>query len=83
MQFAFFEIEPPYAVNVFRPSKVMQIIGLQEWERVVFLWEQCLRTDRWPGYGSRIGELELPHWYVTKKLGDWQGTDITDLSLER
>lgn len=83
MLFAFFEIKPPYAVNVKRPSAVMRECGRLQWEQAILLWEQCQRTGRWPAYGGRISELDPPHWYVKKVIGDWEGTDLTDLGLQR
>lgn len=72
MLFIFMEVEPPYAVRVTRPSGVMADIGLRQWERAVLLWEQCLRTNRWPGYGGGIAQLDAPHWYVSKfEGGNW------------
>lgn len=70
MLFVFMEVEPPFAVRVTRPSGVMADIGLRQWERAVFLWEQCLRTNRWPGYGGGIAQLDPPFWYVNKFEGE-------------
>lgn len=83
MLFAFFEITPPYAVNVKRPSPVMHETGRIQWEGALLVWERCLRTNRWPAYGGRISELDPPKWHVDKVLGNWEGTDITDVGLER
>jgi hypothetical protein len=70
MLFVFMEVEPPYAVRVARPSGVMVDMGLREWERAVLLWERCLRTNRWPGYGGGIAPLEPTHWHATEVLGN-------------
>lgn len=72
MLFVFVEVEPPYAVRVTRPSGVMADIGLRQWEKAVLLWEQCLRTNRWPGYGGGIAQLDPPFWYVNRfDGGNW------------
>lgn len=70
MLFVFMEVEPPYAVRVTRPSGVMVDMGLREWERAVLVWERCMRTNRWPGYGGGIVPLEPTHWHATEVLGN-------------
>lgn len=83
MLFIFMEVQPPYAVNIKRPSAVMRETGRIQWERAVLLWERAVRTNRWAGYGGGITELDPPHWHVTDVLGNWEGTDLTDLALEK
>lgn len=70
MLFIFVEVTAPYAVRITRPSGEMREIGRQRWEKALLLWEQCLRTGKWPGYGGGIAPLEVPHWYATEMLGN-------------
>lgn len=50
MYFVFAELEPPYAVSKpRRTSAAMREMGELAWRRAVLTWEECLRTDEWPG----------------------------------
>jgi len=46
---------PAYAVSVIEPSGSMRELGQRQWSRAVKTWEQCLQTNRWPGYGGPGG----------------------------
>jgi len=63
-QFAFIELDPPYAVSVIEPSGAMRELGQRQWSRAVKTWERCLKTNRWPGYGGQVTRLEPLPWLM-------------------
>jgi hypothetical protein len=68
--FVFIEIEPPYAVFAARPNGMLRELGDMQWQRAVRLWEHCLATNNWPGYGGvgGIGVLEAPAWAISDEM---------------
>jgi hypothetical protein len=75
--FVFIEIEPPYAVFACRPNGMLRELGDMQWNRAVRLWEHCLATNNWPGYGGAggIGVLEAPSWAITDELVKGDGNE--------
>jgi hypothetical protein len=62
------ETAPPYDVGVFLlPSEVIEE-GRSLYRSYLELWQQCSRTDTWPGLYPVPTELELPAWA-------WSGED--------
>lgn len=55
-EFLFCEVSKPYAVTALGLAGSMQEVGALRWRRAVNLWAQCLREERWPGYGRRRAE---------------------------
>jgi exodeoxyribonuclease VIII len=68
MVYLFVETEPPYAVLPARPSALMREIGEQRWLRAVRVWEECLRTNTWPGYTREVAVLEAPAYLLTDEM---------------
>ena len=66
MLFLHVEIEPPYAIYPGPLDGELLMLGEQRWQRAVFLWEECLRTGRWPGYTNCITPIRAPGWAVTR-----------------
>ena len=64
--FVFYELEPPYAVTPARLSGSFRELGARGWRRAVDRWEECLRTNRWPGYADGIVELEPSPWALVR-----------------
>lgn len=68
--FLFAELEPPYAVNVVRPSGLMRELGRVRWERARALWARCLSTGIWPGYADEgVTLADPPAWAMAAELG--------------
>ncbi len=70
--FIFCEIEPPYAVVPARPSGALKALGESRWLRAVQLWEECLRTDKWPAYCTSPITLEPPGWAISVEEGNFE-----------
>jgi PDDEXK-like domain of unknown function (DUF3799) len=66
--FVFIEIEPPYAVFAGRPNGMLRELGDMQWGRAVRLWEHCLATNTWNGYGPDIGVIEAPAWAMSAEM---------------
>lgn len=74
MLFLHVEIEPPYAIYPGPLDGELRELGRQRWERAIYVWEECLRTGRWPAYTNRITPIRAPGWAVTRwmeKAQDW------------
>ncbi len=66
--FVFYELEPPYAVTPMRLSGAFREIGARAWKRSVDRWEECLRTNTWPGYADEIISVEPSGWALTRDM---------------
>jgi PDDEXK-like domain of unknown function (DUF3799) len=66
--FVFFELEPPYAVTPARLSGEFRELGERAWRRAVDRWEECLRTNKWPGYADGVIDLEPSPWALAKDM---------------
>jgi len=62
----FFEVEPPYLVNVVTQGESLLTIGRQKWTRAINLWSKCLHSNRWPAYGA--SRLDAPAWAIAKEM---------------
>lgn len=72
--FVFFELEPPFAVTPTRINGEFRSLGECRWNRAVDLWGRCLRENRWPGYTTRILELEPPKWALERDIDQAMAT---------
>jgi hypothetical protein len=66
--FVFYELEPPFDVTPMRLSGAFRQIGDSGWRRAVNRWEECLRTNRWPGYVDGIVDVEPSGWAISKDM---------------
>lgn len=66
--FVFYELAPPYEVTPIRLSGAFRELGARAWRRAVDRWEECLRTDTWPGYVDRIVDLEPSPWALSRDM---------------
>lgn len=66
--FVFFELEPPHAVTPARLTGAFCELGERGWRRAVDRWEECLRTNRWPGYAAGVIDLEPSPWALTNDM---------------
>jgi hypothetical protein len=62
------EVEEPYGVIQAAPSRELLALGARQWRRAVAMWEECLRTDHWPGYGEDLVEIEAPAWAIAEDV---------------
>lgn len=56
------EKEPPYAVVVYETSIEMLNAGREEYYHDLQVYQECLRTDTWPGYPVEPVQLMPPRW---------------------
>lgn len=60
------EIKPPFAMYPGPLDGELREIGRRRWDRALFLWEECLRTGRWPAYTNRITPIRGTGWAVKR-----------------
>ena len=58
------EKKPPYAIGVYRLSEEDLYLGYEQNKLIYQKYEECLSTDKWPGYSPNIENISLPYWYV-------------------
>lgn len=56
------EVQPPYAVSLIGLSNLTRALAGAQRDRAVSIWAECLATDRWPGYPTRICYPDPPPW---------------------
>ena len=56
------ETTPPYAVSVVEFSAGAMILADHKRARAMRRWKQCLAENRWPGYSSKVVEIEPTGW---------------------
>ena len=72
--FAFAETEPPYAVTIAHPAGTLRALGKWQWEKAVRIWGECLKSKRFPAYGS--AEIEAPPWAMAEMEESFTGGSI-------
>lgn len=66
MLFLNVEVEPPYAMYPGPLDGELRELGRRRWDRAIFLWEECLRTGRWPAYTNRITPIRGAGYAVNR-----------------
>ncbi len=56
------ENTPPYDCSLISPSETLLDIGRSNVKKAVKLWNQCLQSDKWDGYGNLIHYADAPGW---------------------
>ena len=56
------EVQAPYAVSLVGMSPDLRHYGLSRMDQAVARWEECLRTNTWPGYPDRVCYVSPPAW---------------------
>ena len=63
--FIFQETEEPYFCSfIGLPPEFMEM-GKQKIEYGLFLWQECMERNEWPGYPDRICYPDVPAWALT------------------
>jgi len=62
------EIEPPHGVGVIALDPEALAFATTKVERAIALWRQCLTTDTWPAYPTRICYAEAPAYEQARWL---------------
>jgi hypothetical protein len=68
--FLFAQTVEPYALTPIVCGATMREIGCGRWRRAKSTWAQCLRTNRWPSYGTAPIEVSAPAWAVAREMHD-------------
>lgn len=56
------EKEPPHGVCVVMLGDEDVLLGEREAHRLLDVYEECLKTQKYPGYSTQIEEIRLPAW---------------------
>lgn len=64
-RFVVVENYPPYALSVISLEPGALAVAERKVQRAIEIWEECLRTDRWPGYPTRTCYAEIPAYEET------------------
>lgn len=59
------EKEPPYSIGLYRLSDEAIKLSKRENEALLRKYQECVRTDFWPGYTDGIEDISIPQYGVT------------------
>ena len=74
--FAVQETSPPYLCLVAELDQAFLELGQQRRKRALYIWEWCLREDKWPTWPPGTVVLEAPPWHENDQIK--QRDDETD-----
>jgi hypothetical protein len=60
--FVFQETVEPYLCSIIALPPDFMEMGKSKVEYGIFLWQECLRMGKWPGYPSQVSWINLPAW---------------------
>jgi hypothetical protein len=63
------ETTAPYLVTVSLPDTTAMRLGAIRCRQALDLYAECVRDDRWPGYGDEVVVTELPPWETRELEG--------------
>lgn len=66
--FIFAECSAPFACSFIGLTPAFLDMGKQKVEFGKFVWEKCLRENKWPAYPNRVAYIEPPAW----ALASWE-----------
>jgi hypothetical protein len=52
----------PWACSLFELSPAKAAIESNQVDRAVKLWQECLKSGKWPGYGGKVHRVEPTPW---------------------
>lgn len=61
------ECEPPYAMSFVGLSPSFLEMAEHKLDRAIRLWGDCVLTNTWPGYPSRVAWVDPPAWAYTEE----------------
>lgn len=64
--FIFIAVEslPPYSVAVYELDDDAIELGREETFRLLEIYSECLKSNNWPAYSSKIEKISLPLWRI-------------------
>lgn len=72
--FLFQEIEPPFECSLLAMSEGAMTIGRKQATYAIRLWQRCMETGDWPGYGSGAHQAVAPPWIEQR----WMAREMSD-----
>ena len=60
--FGVWETDPPHASAWYYACPDMIEAGREEYKRLLRIYAECLKADKWPGYDVEMMPLQLPAW---------------------
>ena len=80
-RFLFVAVEKtaPYLVSVIELDNEALVEGRRLNRQAIDLYDQCVRTDTWPGYGDNIHTISLPRWAMRDGIQADAGSTNNDL----
>lgn len=69
------EADAPHACSLVGMSESYWAIADAKVERAIKIWRECMRTGRWPAYGTRIHYATPPTWVMAEHEANLQGED--------
>ena len=58
------ETDPPYAASILGASPALMELAAMQWRYAIELWRNCLASNEWPAYPSRVCWVEPKSWDV-------------------
>lgn len=58
----FVESSPPYSVRTVEPGFATMELGRRKVAGWLKQYDECLKTDRWPGYSTGLDTVDVPEW---------------------
>lgn len=56
------EREPPWGIGIYELESVALDFGHISWQRALWIYHECLKTNEWPGYPPEPRTLTIPRW---------------------
>ncbi len=74
------EDKRPYATTVVELSESVMTMGRKKLDMAIWIWRNCMKTNRFPGYPAKIIVPEYPG-YAEKQWLDREQTELADLVM--
>lgn len=62
------ETFPPYALSVVTLAPGAMALAEAKVDHALKVWKECLETDTWPAYPTRVAYADAPPWEMTRWL---------------
>jgi len=60
--FIVIEFDAPYGLSVMASAPSLRAYAEAEIERALHVWDNCMKTQNWPGYPQFTAHVEVPAW---------------------
>lgn len=67
-RFCFVETTAPFAISVVSLAPDWKTLADAKVDHAIEVWRECLATNRWPGFPSKVCYVEAPGWAETAWL---------------